>query len=132
MNVFLNSQQILVIHDYVIQETGGTHGLRDPQALESAVGRPSSGFSGSLIYSDVFSQSAALIESLMLNHDFVDGNTRAAATAAGTALSMNRWKLTATNQALIDLTYAVADGNLRPSIAEIASWFEAQTVKRDI
>jgi death-on-curing protein len=58
-------------HRYLIEEFGGSHGLRDKGLLEAAVHRPQSGYYGSLI-----EEAAALMESLANNHAFIDGNKR--------------------------------------------------------
>ena len=74
---------ILAIHEILIEETGGAPGLRDVGALESAVMRPQMG------YYDGIVEAAALMESLAINHPFVDGNERVAFAAADTFLLMN-------------------------------------------
>lgn len=75
---------ILAIHEILIEETGGAPGLRDPGALESAVMRPQIGY-----YNGIVEEAAALMESLAINHPFVDGNKRVAFAAADTFLLMN-------------------------------------------
>ena len=75
---------ILAIHEILIEETGGAPGLRDVGALESAVMRPQMGY-----YDGIVEEAAALMESLAINHPFVDGNKRIAFAAADTFLLMN-------------------------------------------
>ena len=75
---------ILAIHEILIEETGGAPGLRDVGALESAVMRPQIGY-----YDGIVEEAAALMESLAINHPFVDGNKRIAFAAADTFLLMN-------------------------------------------
>ena len=75
---------ILAIHGILIEETGGAPGLRDLGALESAVMRPQMGY-----YDGIVEETAALMESLAMNHPFVDGNKRIAFAAADTFLLMN-------------------------------------------
>jgi death-on-curing protein len=58
-------------HRFLIEEFGGSHGLRDRGLLEAAVFRPQSGY-----YSNVIEEAAALMESLANNHAFLDGNKR--------------------------------------------------------
>ena len=70
--------------DILIEETGGAPGLRDVGALESAVMRPQIGYYGGIV-----EEAAALMESLAINHPFVDGNKRIALAAADTFLLMN-------------------------------------------
>ena len=81
---FPSVRTILAIHEILIEETGGAPGLRDVGALESAVMRPQMGY-----YDGIVEEAAALIESLAINHPFVDGNKRIAFAAADTLLLMN-------------------------------------------
>ena len=81
---FITLKEVIEIHDLLIQETGGANGIRDIGALESAVLRPQTGY-----YNSVVEEAAALMESLAVNHPFVDGNKRIAFAAADTFLRMN-------------------------------------------
>jgi death-on-curing protein len=72
----------------LIERFGGTSGIRDKGLLESALFRPQTGY-----YDDIAELAAALFESLILNHAFVDGNKRVAFFATDTFLRLNGWKL---------------------------------------
>ncbi len=63
-------------------------GVRDPGALESALFRPQTGY-----YEDIVAEAAALMESLAVNHPFLDGNKRIAFAAADVFLRINGWQL---------------------------------------
>ncbi|MDI9331513.1 MAG: type II toxin-antitoxin system death-on-curing family toxin [Alphaproteobacteria bacterium] len=63
-------------------------GLRDPGALEAALFRPQTGY-----YDDIVAEAAALMESLAINHPFIDGNKRIAFAAADVFLRINGWRL---------------------------------------
>lgn len=76
------------MHDRLIDRFGGKAGLRDPGLLESALYRPRSGY-----YQDLPEMAAALFESLINNHPFVDGNKRVAFFATDVFLRINGWKL---------------------------------------
>jgi death on curing protein len=91
----LNIHQILTIYNEVIDQTGGTRGLRDIRLLESAVGRLQAAFAGEEFYPDVFSKAAALGHSIILNHPFVDGNKRAGYMGMRIFLNLNGYDLTA-------------------------------------
>ena len=67
---------------------GGAPGVRDPGALEAALFRPQTGY-----YDDIVAEAAALLESLAINHPFVDGNKRIAFAAADVFLRINGWRL---------------------------------------
>lgn len=88
MTVYLTIDEIIMIHEILIQKFGGSSGLRDKGTLESAIFRPQSGY-----YKDVIEQAAALFESLAVNHPFVDGNKRIAFAAMDTFLRINGYKL---------------------------------------
>ena len=126
MTVFLTVQQILFIHARLIDTTGGEHGLRDLGLLESAAARPQASFSGEEMDPDLVQKAAALMESLALNHPFVDGNKRTAITSAALFLQQNGRLLQTTNEELERFTLRVV--NERPSLAEIASWFQSRLV----
>ena len=126
MTVFLTAQQILFIHARLIVTTGGEYGVRDLGLLESAAARPRAVFDGKELYPDLFQKAAALMESLAQNHPFVDGNKRTAITASALFLQQNGRCLQTTSEALEQFTLLVV--NERPSLDEIASWFQSQTV----
>ncbi|NKQ34643.1 MAG: type II toxin-antitoxin system death-on-curing family toxin [Chloroflexi bacterium] len=126
MTVFLTPQQILFIHARLIETTGGSHGLRDLGLLESATARPHATFDGTELYPDIFYKAAALMESLAQNHPFVDGNKRTAITATALFLQQNGRHLQTTNEELERFTLLVV--NERPSLDEIANWFQNNTI----
>jgi death-on-curing protein len=85
---FLSLDEAIAIHERLIEKFGGTSGLRDMGLLESALFRPQTGY-----YTDLAHMSAALFESLISNHAFVDGNKRAAFFFCDVFLRINGWKL---------------------------------------
>jgi death-on-curing protein len=106
----LTVEQVLFIHARLIAETGGEHGVLNLGLLQSAVARPQASFDSQDLYPDLFSKAAALLESLIGNHAYVDGNKRAAITATGLFLRMNGYQLTASNQELVNFTLQCAQG----------------------
>jgi len=126
MIVFLTAQQILFIHARLIDETGGEHGVRDLGLLESAAARPQATFDGQELYPALFQKAAALMESLLQNHPFVDGNKRTAITAASLFLHQNGHHLQTTNEEVVRFTLLVTTE--RPSLDHIAAWFQKQTI----
>lgn len=81
---YLTFADILAIHTVQIRRYGGSPGLRDAGALESALFRPQTGY-----YNDLIAEAAALLESLAINHPFIDGNKRVAFAAADVFLRIN-------------------------------------------
>ena len=85
---YLTVADVLGMHTVLMQRYGGAGGVRDPGALEAALFRPQTGY-----YDDIIAEAAALLESLAINHPFVDGNKRIAFAAADVFLRINGWYL---------------------------------------
>src|SRR5512136_2657137 len=117
---YLTPEQVLFIHSRLVAETGGSHGVRDLGLLESAVARPQATLDGRELYPDLFTKAAALMDSLVNNHPFVDGNKRTGITTAGLFLRIIGWKLAASSDDLEAVTLRVAMGGIE--IAELAGW----------
>jgi len=120
--ILLSVEQVLFIHSRVIAETGGSHGLRDLGLLESAVARPQAAFGGKDMYSTLFEKTAALLDSLVNNHAFVDGNKRTGIVCAGIFMQMNGQELTSTQEEFENFAMLVATSH--PSIRETSQWLE--------
>lgn len=119
---YLVAEQVLFIHARLIAETGGEYDVLNLSLLQSAVAPPQATFDGQDLYPDLFSKAAALLESLIGNHAFVDGNKRTAITAAGLFLRLNGYRLVATNLDLEVFTLRCAQRLV--ALQEIASWLE--------
>ena len=85
---FLSLDEVLEIHAVLIDRYGGAEGVRDRGLLESALYRPKTGY-----YTDLIEMAAALFESLMNNHPFVDGNECVAFISADVFLRLNGYKM---------------------------------------
>ena len=94
---FLTLDEVLALHERLLQEFGGPSGVRDLGLLESALYRPRSGY-----YEDILEMASALCESLLMNHAFIDGNKRVAFFATDVFLRMNGWKIRATAEEVYD------------------------------
>jgi death-on-curing protein len=127
--LYLSVEQVLQIHEAQIERFGGPAGLRDPDALESAVARPAMTFGGEDLYPDLPSKTGALMHSLVMNHAFVDGNKRIGVTAAELFLRLNGYRLDAENAELEELTMTVARGGL--DAEALAIWFRQRTSRED-
>jgi len=92
MNEFLTFDELIAIHHRLIEEFGGSHGLIDVGALESALMRPKTGY-----YQDIIEEAAALMESLAMNHPFIDGNKRVAFFATDAFLRLNEYYIDCDN-----------------------------------
>lgn len=117
---YLTPEQVLFLHARLIEETGGSHGVRDIGLLLSALGRSQASFEESDLYPDVFSKAAALMDSLIRNHPFLDGNKRTGVMAAGLFLLRNGYRLNASNASLESLALDIAQSKV--AIEEMATW----------
>ncbi|MCL1939033.1 MAG: type II toxin-antitoxin system death-on-curing family toxin [Desulfovibrionaceae bacterium] len=90
MREYLTLTEVLALHLELLRRYGGAPGVRDMGAVEAAVFRPQCGY-----YRDIAEEAAALLESLLINHPFVDGNKRVAFAACDVFLRINGWRLQA-------------------------------------
>lgn len=127
---YLSPQQVLAIHDQMIKRFGGSFGTRDIGLLESAVLRCQTSFDDQDLYDGIFEKAAALLQSLLKNHPFVDGNKtslllrnkRTALTLAGIFLKINGYRLANTHNEEVKFAIRVDNENL--SIEKIATWLK--------
>src|SRR5215468_9423654 len=89
MTEYLTTADALFFHKYLIERYDGAPGVRDVGALESALHRPQTGYYETLIH-----EAAALCESLVQNHPFVDGNKRVAFAVVDVFLRINGYTIT--------------------------------------
>ncbi len=113
--IFLNTIEILEIHDDQITRYGGSPGIRDAALLESAMAMPSSCFDGEYLHNDIFEMAAAYLFHITQNHPFVDGNKRVGAVAALIFLSLNDIEIDAGENSFEQVVMAVADGRWKKS-----------------
>ena len=117
--IYLTVYQVLFLHARIIAETGGSQGVHDLGSLESAVARPKASFGDTDLYPDIYLKTAVLMDSLVHNHAFVDGNKRTAIVAAAIFLRQNGWQLGASNAELESFTLLVA--RTKPASKEISA-----------
>lgn len=121
MSIWLPSlDQVLLIHDCLIQSTGGSSGIRDLGLIDSALGRANASFGGVELYTDVFAKAAALCCGLAKNHGFIDGNKRIGVTTMLIMLKKNGIRLSYSQAELISLGLSVAQGIY--DVPEVESW----------
>lgn len=105
---FLSIEDVLDLHERLIERFGGSPGVRDQDLLESAVSQPVATFGGEHLHPDLFSMAAAYLFHLVSNHPFFDGNKRIGLLAALVFLDLNGVTLTEGSQELYELTMKVA------------------------
>jgi death-on-curing protein len=121
---WISLEELAVIHERVVEETGGVHGIMNPGGLESAIARPFTTFGGKQLFPDLLSKVATLIHSLIAFHPFVDGNKRTALVAADVCMRLNGYRLVPSDE-VESFFWAIARGE--KSIEEITVWLKANT-----
>lgn len=124
----LSAYQVIAIHDSLIEATGGTHGLRDLNLLEAAIGRPHAGGIDDEFFPTIFDKAAALLHALITAHPFIDGNKRTGMVVAIYVLEIHGWELEASQTELED--FAVHIALEKPVVGEIAEWLKANSTSR--
>ena len=117
---FPTVEEVVTIHDAAVREFGGSMGLRDVGALESAVLRPQMGY-----YDGLIEEAAAMLESLAMNHPFVDGNKRTAFYATDTFLRKNGSFIDCDNDEAHRFFMRLFETNSF-RFAELLSWLEGR------
>lgn len=121
MTEYVTTADALFFHKQLIERYGGAPGIRDVGALESALHRPQTGY-----YDTIIHEAAALLESLVQNHPFVDGNKRTAFAVVDVFLRINGYRVTAGSEAIYHKFMSLLDQgvfdmeNLVPWLQEIA------------
>lgn len=126
MTSYPTLDEVISVHAQLIARFGGSLGVRDRGALESALARPQSGY-----YNDIIEEAAALWESLSQNHPFVDGNKRVAVTVMAAFLKVNGHPLEFDDiEAFSFLIGLYEAGKLR--FKELEAWLRQHTRPNDL
>lgn len=124
---YLTIDEVIEIHRLMIEEFGGRPDIHDFTLLHSAVERPKATFGGDDLYPTIFEKATALIQSLILNHPFDDGNKRTAITACSRFLFINGLYLKLPQKESIHFTLDIDSHKL--SFTQIARWLKKQAKK---
>ena len=116
----LTKKQILMLHAQLIEETGGSTGLRDNNLLESAIETPFRSFGGEELYPSIQAKAARLCYGLAMNHAMEDGNKRIGAHAMLVFLKLNGHELKYTQEELSDTILMMASGKI--GYEELLQW----------
>ncbi len=107
-----SKEKVLLLHQLIAQETGGSIGVQDEGSLESALENAFSGFGGEEFYPTKEEKGARLGYSLISNYAFVDGNKRIGVYVMLTFLEVNGIHLVCTNEDVVKVGLGVADGSM--------------------
>jgi len=124
---YLTTEDVLLLHHLSIEKSGGSHGLRDPELLDSAIHRPQATFAGQDLYLTLFDKAGALCHSLIKNHAFVDGNKRTSLLSSMTFLELNGYRFECAQEELV--TFGLKIDNENISAEGIASWLKMHSKK---
>ena len=108
----LSREQILMLHTQLIQQTGGSDGVRDYNLLDSALETPFQSFGGDELYPTIQAKAARLGYGLIKNHCMIDGNKRIGTHAMLVFLALNGIELKYTQKELYETILDVAAGNI--------------------
>ena len=120
-------KEVELLHRILIDKFGGSHGIRDNAALESAIARPFQTFDGNDLYPSVIEQAASLIESILINHPFIDGNKRTGYALLRLYLIQNGLDITTSQDNKYEFVINIASGTL--TYEGILSWLKSNTVE---
>lgn len=118
---------VLSIHRILIENFGGGDGVRDRGALESALARPYAGFGDQDLYPEPIDKAAAILESIAINHPFIDGNKRTAYVLARLMLLDYNYDIVASQDEKYSMVIAAAEGKWK--FVEIRAWLAQHTRK---
>lgn len=126
MTSFLQAEQI---HDILIKTFGGATGIRDKSSLDAALSRPYQTFDAKQLYSSPHEKAAALIESILINHPFIDGNKRTGYVLMRLLLMKHGYDIKANEQEKYDFVINIAAG--QSNYSEILKWLNDHTIKSE-
>jgi death on curing protein len=125
---YLTIEEVLSLHRKVIGLSGGSPGLRDRGALESAIAQPEMTFGGENLYPSIAEKAEALGHSLIQNHAFVDGNKRVGHAAIEVFLVLNGYEIDASTDEQEQVVLSVASGQM--DRAAFSEWLKQHIVER--
>ena len=123
----ISIDEVLQIHEILIERFGGSNGVRDNNLLQSAIARPFKTFEQNDLYPTPIDKAAAIIESIVKNHPFVDGNKRTGYTLMRLILLNNNMDIAASEDDKYEFVIKIASSEL--TFEQIRDWIESRIVK---
>jgi death on curing protein len=117
------------IHYVLIDEFGGSNGIRDINGLEAALARPYATFDQQELYPTAVEKAAAIFESIIINHPFIDGNKRTAYVLMKLILLEGGLDIVASREEKYKMVISASKGETR--FDEIKTWLNSKTHKSD-
>jgi death-on-curing protein len=123
----ISVKEVEEFHQLLIDTFGGSHGIRDLAALESALARPFQTFDAKELHPTPIHKAASLIESILINHPFIDGNKRTGYVLMRMYLISNELDIQATQEEKYDFVIKIASGLIK--FEDIFEWLKKHVVK---
>ena len=118
--ITLTKEQVLILHDQLIEATGGSKGIRDEGMLESALMNPYQSFGGIELYPSIQAKAAQLCFGIVKDHPMIDGNKRLGTHVMLVFLALNGYELSYSQKELSDTILLLAAGKLQSE--DILQW----------
>lgn len=125
----LTEQQIRLINQLIIRETGGALGVRDNNTLFSLEHLPSQTAFGTELYESMYLKAAVYARTIIMNHPFLDGNKRTGVACALTFLECNGYVFETQKGEIERFAVSIVTEHLE--LAAIAEWFETRSIRTD-
>ena len=123
---YLEEDDIVLIHNRIVDESGGLQGIRNREAIASVIGQPQQAVFGKELYPTLFLKAAVYARNIIAHHPFVDGNKRTGVTVASVFLEDNGYEVRAVEGEFYTLALRIAEEKI--SYEEIAEWLERRAV----
>jgi len=127
--IFLTVEEVIQIHDDLINEYGGLHGIRDMGLLVSAIEMPKATMFGEYLHESIFDKTSAYLYHIVCNHAFFDGNKRTGAACALIFLNQNGCEERYDSKEFEEVVCKVAQGEI--SKEEISKFLKGNHRKTD-
>ena len=115
------------LNEIIVEKSGGLAGIRDEASLSSALNRPFQTFDGDNLYATEVEKAAAIMESIIINHPFVDGNKRMGYAFMRMLLAEEGKDIESSEDKIYEFVISVAEGKMR--YPEIKDWIKAHLTK---
>lgn len=122
---YLSIEEVVYIHDSILEESVGSIGIRDFNLLHSAVERPKASFGGEDLYKNLHEKVASILQSLVLNHAFVDANKRTAFVSSAAFLRKNNYIYICNDAEIYDFLQNIATKKI--DFKDIVKFLEKNT-----
>jgi death-on-curing protein len=118
----ISEEEAVEIHDILIEKFGGSKGVCDKELLNSALSRPYQTFDAKELYPTAIKKAAAILESIVKNHPFSDGNKRTGYVLARLLIMNDKLDIYADQHEKYNLIISVSKGEA--NFEEIKDWLK--------